>query len=177
MKTGLELKSYSSKSIAFPRAPNCFSAIQFNKCFFQPHYKCGFIRLWGWQKFTILLLLPKGLEFIWSKSIWKGTLSGGGHGNLLQYSCLENPHGQRSLVGYSPLGRSIALNSTNRGKTFIGGKKKSRKFLIFYILELSWLWLAALKLWFLTLKHLQTSTLVLLDFVYIGCHSIRTSSI
>ena len=26
---------------------------------------------------------------------------GGGHGNALQYSCLENPHGQRSLVGYS----------------------------------------------------------------------------
>ena len=25
-----------------------------------------------------------------------------GEGNLLQYSCLENPHGQRSLVGYSP---------------------------------------------------------------------------
>ena len=25
----------------------------------------------------------------------------GGHGNPLQYSCLENPHGQRSLVGYS----------------------------------------------------------------------------
>ena len=25
-----------------------------------------------------------------------------GHGNPLQYSCLENPHGQRSLVGYSP---------------------------------------------------------------------------
>ena len=23
---------------------------------------------------------------------------GGGHGNPLQYSCLENPHGQRSLV-------------------------------------------------------------------------------
>ena len=26
------------------------------------------------------------------------------HGNLLQYSCLENPHGQRSLAGYSPWG-------------------------------------------------------------------------
>ena len=26
-------------------------------------------------------------------------------GNPLQYSCLENPHGQRSLVGYSPQGR------------------------------------------------------------------------
>ena len=25
-----------------------------------------------------------------------------GHGNPLQYSCLKNPHGQRSLVGYSP---------------------------------------------------------------------------
>ena len=29
---------------------------------------------------------------------------GGEHGNLLQYSCLENPHGQRSLTGYSPWG-------------------------------------------------------------------------
>ena len=27
---------------------------------------------------------------------------GGGHDNPFQYSCLENPHGQRSLVGYSP---------------------------------------------------------------------------
>ena len=29
---------------------------------------------------------------------------GGGHSNLHQYSCLENPHGQRSLVGCSPRG-------------------------------------------------------------------------
>ena len=27
--------------------------------------------------------------------------TGGGHGNPLQYSCLENPPGQRSLAGYS----------------------------------------------------------------------------
>ena len=27
-----------------------------------------------------------------------------GNGNPCQYSCLENPHGQRSLVGYSPWG-------------------------------------------------------------------------
>ena len=33
-----------------------------------------------------------------------GKSPGGGHGDLLQYSCLEYPHGQRSLVGYSPLG-------------------------------------------------------------------------
>ena len=29
---------------------------------------------------------------------------GVGNDNLLQYSCLENPHGQRSPVGYSPWG-------------------------------------------------------------------------
>ena len=34
-----------------------------------------------------------------------GRSPGGEHGNPLQYSCLENPNGQRSLVGYSPLGR------------------------------------------------------------------------
>ena len=30
-----------------------------------------------------------------------GRSPGGGHGNPLQCSCLENPHGQRSLAGYS----------------------------------------------------------------------------
>ena len=33
-----------------------------------------------------------------------GRSSGGGQGNPLQHSCLENPHGQKSLGGYSPLG-------------------------------------------------------------------------
>ena len=33
-----------------------------------------------------------------------GRTSGRGHGNPCQYSCLENPHGQRSLAGYSPWG-------------------------------------------------------------------------
>ena len=33
-----------------------------------------------------------------------GRSPGGGNGNPLQYSCLVNPHGQRSLVGYSPWG-------------------------------------------------------------------------
>ena len=32
---------------------------------------------------------------------WKDPLE---EGNPLQYSCLENPHGQRSLTGYSPWG-------------------------------------------------------------------------
>ena len=30
-----------------------------------------------------------------------GRSPGGGHGSPLQYSCLENPHGQRSVVGWS----------------------------------------------------------------------------
>ena len=30
-----------------------------------------------------------------------GRSPGEGHGNPLQYSCLENPHGKKSLAGYS----------------------------------------------------------------------------
>ena len=33
-----------------------------------------------------------------------GRSRGEGHGNPLQYSCLENPHEQRSLAGYSQWG-------------------------------------------------------------------------
>ena len=38
-----------------------------------------------------------------------GRSPGGGHGNLPQYSCLENPHGQRSLAtvhGVTEMGTS-----------------------------------------------------------------------
>ena len=31
-----------------------------------------------------------------------GRFPGGRHGDPLHYSCLENPHGQRSLAGYGP---------------------------------------------------------------------------
>ena len=40
-----------------------------------------------------------------------GRSPGEGHGNPLQYSCLENPHGQRSLAGYHPCG-SKGLDTT-----------------------------------------------------------------
>ena len=33
-----------------------------------------------------------------------GSFPGGGHSNPLQYSCLENPHGQKSMACYSPWG-------------------------------------------------------------------------
>ena len=45
-----------------------------------------------------------------------GRSPGRGHGNPLQYSCLEKPHGQRSLAGYSPWGRR-ELDTTERLST------------------------------------------------------------
>ena len=45
-----------------------------------------------------------------------GRLPGEGHDNPLQYSCLENPCGQRSLAGYSPWGPK-ELDTTDRLST------------------------------------------------------------
>ena len=45
---------------------------------------------------------PPAMQETWVRSLGWEDSPGGGHGNPLQYSCLENPHGQRSLVGYSP---------------------------------------------------------------------------
>ena len=42
----------------------------------------------------------------WGLISGSGRFAEGEHGNPLQYSCLENPHGQRSLVGCSPWGRT-----------------------------------------------------------------------
>ena len=43
-----------------------------------------------------------------------------GHGNPLQYSCLENPHGQKSLAGYSPWGHkeSDTTEATEHARNF-----------------------------------------------------------
>ena len=42
-----------------------------------------------------------------------GRSPGGGHGNPLQYSSFDNPHGRRSLMAYSPWG-SKKLDVTER---------------------------------------------------------------
>ena len=47
---------------------------------------------------------PPAMQETWVGFLGSGRSSGGGHGNPLQYSCLEDPRGQRSLVGCSPLG-------------------------------------------------------------------------
>ena len=43
---------------------------------------------------------------------------GGRHGNPLQYSCLENPHGQRSLAGYCSWGHK-EWDTTKWLRTFL----------------------------------------------------------
>ena len=50
---------------------------------------------------TVKKKLTCSVEDLGSIPGWGGC-PGGGNGNPLQYSCLENPHGHRSLVGYSP---------------------------------------------------------------------------
>ena len=47
-----------------------------------------------------------------------GRFAGGGLGNPLHYSCLENPSGQRSLVGYSLWGCK-ELDMTEQLSTYI----------------------------------------------------------
>ena len=51
----------------------------------------------------------------WVQSLgWK--IPGEGNGNPLQYSCLENPHGQRNLAGCSTWGHK-ELDTTERLST------------------------------------------------------------
>ena len=57
--------------------------------------------------------------------------SGGEHGNPLQYSCLENPHRQRSLLGYSPRGlkeldKTKRLNTAHKTRTIIPSPNHTR---------------------------------------------------
>ena len=55
-----------------------------------------------------------------------GRSPGKGHSNPLQYSCLENPHGQRSLVGYSPWGCKES-DTTERLSTHINPWKATEE--------------------------------------------------
>ena len=53
-----------------------------------------------------------------------GRSPGEGNGYPLQYSCLENPHRQRSLDGYSPWGRKES-DMTERLSTLCMGRCSS----------------------------------------------------
>ena len=59
-----------------------------------------------------------------------GRSPGGRHGNSLQYSCLENSLGERSLVGYSPRGYkdSYMTEQLSTAQRLLKKKQKSREF-------------------------------------------------
>ena len=51
-----------------------------------------------------MVMNPPAMQETWVRSLRQEDPLEGGHGNLLQCSCLENSHGQRSLAGYIPWG-------------------------------------------------------------------------
>ena len=63
-------------------------------------YIYGFPRVASGKEPVCQCRRPKSHSLI----LGSGRSPGGAHGDPLQYSCLENPYGQRSLAGYSPLG-------------------------------------------------------------------------
>ena len=85
--------------------------------FFPTQDRVNFCLLFGpstiWMKLTHIVALPGGSDSKESTcnrgdlgSIpGLGRFPGGEHCNPLQYSSLENSHGQRSLAGYSPRSR------------------------------------------------------------------------
>ena len=56
------------------------------------------------------------------------------HANPLQYSCLQNPHGHRSLAGYSPWGGK-ELDMTEQLSTYLhtASLTKSRSLTLFLV--------------------------------------------
>ena len=60
----------------------------------------------------------KNLPAMWETGFnpWVGK-NPGGHDNPLQDSCLENPHGQRSLAGYSPWSRRVGHDWVTKHST------------------------------------------------------------
>ena len=69
-----------------------------------------------------------------------GRSPGGGHRNPLQYSCLENPHRQKTLADYSPWGRK-ELDITERLSTHSTLNRKCS--FAFFSTSVAYFWLSA----------------------------------
>ena len=85
----------------------------------------------------------------WSSIPGLGRSPGGGSGNPLQYSCLENPHEQRSLVGYSLQGhKELDMMEATWHAHFIA-KFKNIKFIGngWFLLFCVFHWFPTLNLW------------------------------
>ena len=97
---------------------------------------------WSWQKSShlfikVLAAFLFGLPWQLNKEspcnvgglgLIPGVRRNPGHGNPLQYSCLENLQGQRNMAGYSPWGHKES-NTTDQLSTF---SSLSLKILFFF---------------------------------------------
>ena len=65
----------------------------------------GYLLQYPWASLVAQMVknLP-AMQETWVQSLGWEASPGGGHSDPLHYSCLENPHEQRSLVDYSPWG-------------------------------------------------------------------------
>ena len=78
----------------------------------------GYPLQYSWT--SLVAQMVKNPFTMWETSVrslgWEDSPQGG-HGNPLQYSCLENPHGQRSLVDYSPRSHRVRYDSATKHST------------------------------------------------------------
>ena len=94
----------------------------------QTRTRCHLSRL---RRASLVAQMVKNPPEIWETCSIPGLgrSPGGGHGNTLQYSCLEDLDRQRSLVGYSPWGHKESditeWLSTAKAKTHCSYNKKN----------------------------------------------------
>ena len=110
---------FTSLSCGFSRFQNYISDINLVSCI---KYRSETI---FWKKATLLRVFPCGSDG--NKSAYNagdpssvsglGRCPGGGHGNPLQYPCLKNAHGKRSLKGFSPWGHTESDMTKQRTHT------------------------------------------------------------
>ena len=83
----------------FPKLPRTCHPYKFGQA-----EKANFLLLsfYYWASQVALVVKNLGRHKRLGSIPWSGKSPGEGHGNPLQYSCLENRHGQRILVAYSP---------------------------------------------------------------------------
>ena len=90
--------------------------------FFFSFHIPSFIYLFCFLPLPPVAQMIKNPPAIWETRVWslgQEDPLGGGHSNPLQYSCQENPHGQKSLAGYSPWGRKESDRTEGLGTTIL----------------------------------------------------------
>ena len=103
LSTGLAVIPFPLTPISHKRHTN------YTACY--DHCFGGDINKLGFPRGSVVKNPPANAEYVSSVS-GSGRSPGEGNGNLLQYSCLENPMVKRSLVGNRPWGRKDSEPNT-----------------------------------------------------------------